>query len=189
MANMVRFFPNRNYDFSEHMRELPMTAVPGMEGWTVYETPGHTPGHISFFRPADRVLLAGDAFATVNQASAFAVLTMKPEVSVPPTYYTCDWEAAYDSVARLSELDPEVIGAGHGEPMFGAAAREGLRRLATEWPQPVKGRYVNQPAKADHTGPVYIPPPAPDPVKWITVGVATAGAIGAGVLWKRRRAA
>jgi len=189
MANMIRFVPNKAYDYSAFMRELQLNEAPGMTEWEIYETPGHTPGHVSFFRRTDRVLLAGDAFCTVDQASAYSMIRMKPEVSLPPTYYTIDWEAAYDSVARLAELEPDVIGAGHGEPMFGTPARQGLRQLAREWPQPEKGRYVNQPARADDNGLVYIPPPAPDPVKWITVGVATASMIGAGVLWKRSRAA
>jgi glyoxylase-like metal-dependent hydrolase (beta-lactamase superfamily II) len=189
MANMVRFLPNRNYDYSQYMRELPLTSPPGLEDWQVIETPGHTPGHVSFYREQDQVLLAGDAFATVNQESMLAVLTMKPEVSLPPTYYTMDWASAYDSVARLAELNVNVIGAGHGEPMFGTAASEGLSRLAREWPQPKKGRYVNQPAKADDSGVVYLPPPVADPVKWISVGVAAAGVVGAGVLLRKKRAA
>jgi glyoxylase-like metal-dependent hydrolase (beta-lactamase superfamily II) len=189
MANMVRFFPNRNYDYTEFMRELPANGAPGMEGWKIIETPGHTPGHVSFYREEDRVLLAGDAFTTVNQNSMLAVLTMKREISLPPTYYTMDWEAAYDSVARLAELEADIFCAGHGEPMSGTAATEGLKRLAREWPQPSKGRYVNRPAKADDSGVVYLPPPAPDPVKWISVGVAAATVVGAGVLLRRKRAA
>lgn len=189
MANMARFLPNRSYDYSPFMRELPVDTPPAMLDWRIIETPGHTPGHVSFFRESDQVLLPGDAFCTLNQDSVIAVLTMKAEVSIPPPYYTMDWESAYDSVARLSELNPNVIGAGHGEPMFGEAAREGLHRLAREWPQPTKGRYVYSPAKANEEGVVYLPPPAPDPVKWITVGVAAASVVGAGVLLKRRRAA
>ena len=189
MANMIRFFPNRTYDYSNLMQELPIPYAPAMSDWRILETPGHTPGHVSFFREEDGVLLAGDAFCTVNQDSAIAMMTMKPEISLPPTYYTPDWESAYDSVVRLSELEPEVIGAGHGEPMSGDEARDGLHRLAEEWPQPAKGRYVNQPARADTSGVIYLPPPATDPVKWITVGLATAGVVGAGVLLRRRKAA
>lgn len=189
MAQMIRFFPNKAYDYGDRVRELPDSLkIFGIRGWEIIETPGHSPGHVSFFRENDRVLLAGDAFATVDQTSAYKTVTMKPEVSLPPTYYTCDWESAHASVEKLSELEPEVIGAGHGEPMSGEAATEGLRRLAREWPQPEHGRYVEHPAETDEDGVQYLPPPAPDPVKWIGIGVAGA-AIGAGLWWKKKRAA
>jgi glyoxylase-like metal-dependent hydrolase (beta-lactamase superfamily II) len=188
MSQMIRLFPNKKYDYSEYIRELPLDNLPAMNGWSVFETPGHTPGHVSFYRESDGVLLAGDAFCTVDQNSAIKVLTMKPEVCVPPPYYTSDWDSAYESVQLLADLEPDVIGAGHGEPMSGEPARDGLKRLAREWPQPRHGRYVNEPAVADERGVVYLPPPAPDPAKWVALGVAV-GAVGAGVAWKKRRAA
>jgi glyoxylase-like metal-dependent hydrolase (beta-lactamase superfamily II) len=189
MAQMVRFFPNKAYDYGDRVQELDhdLDAL-GMDGWELIETPGHSPGHVSFFRDEDGVLLPGDAFATVDQASAYKFLTMKPEVSLPPTYYTCDWKAAHESVKELAGLRPKVIGAGHGEPMRGREARDGLKRLAKEWPMPQHGRYVGSPAVADEDGVQYLPPPAPDPVKWVGLGVAGA-AIGAGVLWKKKRRA
>ncbi len=189
MAQMIRFFPNKAYDYGDRVQEFPgPVSELGMNGWEMIETPGHSPGHVSFFRESDRVLLAGDAFATVDQTSAYKVLTMKPEVSLPPTYYTCDWDAAHRSVEKLAELEPRVIGAGHGEPMFGNSAVAGLHRLATEWPAPKHGRYVDSPAVTDEDGVKHLPPPAPDPVKWVTLGVAGA-AIGAGVFWKAKKAA
>ena len=190
MAQMIRLVPNKAFDYTEHMLELPLGEAPGMTDWAVIETPGHSPGHVSFYRESDGVLLAGDAFATVDQTKAMNLFTMKPEVALPPTYYTCDWDSAYDSVQRLAELEPEVIAAGHGEPMSGREATDGLKRLAREWPAPTHGRYVHRPAMTDESGIVYLPPPAPDPVKWTALGVGVAaGAIGAGILLRRRRAA
>jgi glyoxylase-like metal-dependent hydrolase (beta-lactamase superfamily II) len=189
MAQMIRFFPNKAYDYGDRVQEFPGTVKAlGLKGWEMIETPGHSPGHVSFFRESDRVLLAGDAFATVDQTSAYKTLTMQPEIALPPNYYTCDWESAHRSVQALADLDPEIIGAGHGEPMSGEEARQQLHRLADEWPQPSHGRYVEQAAETDEDGVQYLPPPAPDPVKWIGLGVAGA-AIGAGVWWKKRRAA
>ena len=189
MAQMIRFFPNKAYDYGDRVQEVPSSVKSlGMKGWELIETPGHSPGHVSFFRESDRVLLAGDAFATVDQTSAYKVLTMKPEVSLPPNYYTCDWESAHRSVQELADREPEVIGAGHGEPMSGVEANQGLRRLADEWPQPRHGRYIAHPAETDEDGVQYLPPRVPDPVKWVSLGVAGA-AIGAGVWWKKRRAA
>jgi glyoxylase-like metal-dependent hydrolase (beta-lactamase superfamily II) len=42
-----------SFDFS--------AGVPGLPGWEAVHTPGHTPGHVAFFRRSDRVLLQGDA--------------------------------------------------------------------------------------------------------------------------------
>ena len=45
-----------------------------MPGWRWIPTPGHTPGHVSLFREADRSLIAGDAFVTVRQDSLYKVV-------------------------------------------------------------------------------------------------------------------
>lgn len=37
----------------------PLDGVPGMPDWVGVHTPGHTTGHLSLFRPHDRVLLSG----------------------------------------------------------------------------------------------------------------------------------
>ena len=59
---------------------------------------------LSFFREADRTLIAGDAFVTTKQESAVAALTQRPEMHGPPTYFTPDWENARRSVERLAAL-------------------------------------------------------------------------------------
>jgi glyoxylase-like metal-dependent hydrolase (beta-lactamase superfamily II) len=188
MAQMIRFFPNKAYNYGKRARKLSgsLSAI-GMPDWKMIETPGHSPGHVSFFRERDGVLLAGDAFATVDQTSAKKMMKMRPEISLPPTYYTCDWDAAQRSVKALADLEPRIIGAGHGEPMSGNSATAGLHRLAHQWPAPERGRYVDHPAVADEDGVKHLPPPAPDPVKWVGLGIAGA-AVGAGALWKRKRA-
>ncbi|MGE5675177.1 MAG: MBL fold metallo-hydrolase, partial [Mycobacterium leprae] len=77
-------FPRNGIDLGDRIRPLPADgAVPGMPGWHWIATPGHTPGHVSFFRPADRILIAGDAFITTNQESALAVLLKEHEINGP----------------------------------------------------------------------------------------------------------
>ncbi len=39
----------------------PDGGVPCLPGWRWVHTPGHTPGHVSFYRAADGVLISGDA--------------------------------------------------------------------------------------------------------------------------------
>ena len=94
-------------------------------------TPGHTPGHVSFFRAEDSVLLVGDAFCSTKPESFFeASLAQKPELHGPPGYFTSDWAAARHSVQQLARLAPAVVAPGHGKPLAGAEVAASLRLLA-----------------------------------------------------------
>jgi len=127
MSMLSRFYPRGPIDLGTRLHLLPEDgSVPGMPGWRWVHTPGHTAGHVSFFRDADRVLLAGDAFVTVAQESLLAVLTQHPAVHRPPAYYTPDWQTAGASVRRLAALRPEVAATGHGLPMAGERMRQEL---------------------------------------------------------------
>lgn len=67
--------PRGPIDLGRRLRPLPgagaSLTMPEMPGWTLVHTPGHTPGHVSFFREADRTLLVGDAFCTTKAESFF----------------------------------------------------------------------------------------------------------------------
>src|SRR3974377_1391033 len=39
-------------------------AVPGLPDWEGIPPPGHTPGHVAFFRKHDHILITGDALLT-----------------------------------------------------------------------------------------------------------------------------
>jgi glyoxylase-like metal-dependent hydrolase (beta-lactamase superfamily II) len=149
MSTLSRFYPRGPIDISQWLAALPADGrVPAMPGWQWIHTPGHTRGHISFWREADRALIVGDAFITTAQESAYAVLTQQPELHGPPMYYTTDWDNARASVERLAALEPEVIITGHGPPMRGPAMREALGTLAREFDRvsiPEQGRYVDGP--------------------------------------------
>ena len=107
------------------------SAIPEMPGWQVVFTPGHTPGHMSLFRPDDRTLIAGDAFCTTKPESFFeAAITQKPELHGPPAYFTWDWKLASESVRRLADLNPAIVAPGHGKPLSGSSLPEELHRLA-----------------------------------------------------------
>jgi len=192
MSFVVRFIPARNntVNLGERVQAYDdLDKLPGLKGWRAIETPGHTPGHVSFFREKDRVLLAGDAFTTVNQDSMIDMVTKRKEVCRPPVYYTPDWHEAHESVKKLADLDPEVLVAGHGVPMRGPHAMRQLERLARKWPAPGHGRYVPEPVVADQNGIVYLPPPATDPLPKIAMGVgaATVAAVaGTSILLRRR---
>ena len=172
---LSRTFPQAGLDLRPRVHPLPADhTVPGLPDWRWLHTPGHTSGHVSFFRPDDRVLLAGDALATVDQDSPIAMVTQRPEFSVPPAPLTTDWDAAEDSVRRLALLRPSALAAGHGRPVRGPRVAADLERFASIFPRPKKGRYVRQPARTDERGVLFVPPPVPDrlPRQLLLAGIA-----------------
>ncbi len=182
MSFLSRFYPRGPVELGDRVRLLPADGtVPGMAGWRWIHTPGHTAGHVSFFRDADRTLVAGDAFVTVKQESALAVLTQQQEVRRPPAYYTSDWQAARRSIETLAQLRPSVAATGHGRPMYGERMRQELAELLRNWDQlalPSQGRYLRRPAVTDQHGVVSLPPAVPDPQLMALAGIGLAALLG-----------
>jgi glyoxylase-like metal-dependent hydrolase (beta-lactamase superfamily II) len=182
-------FPRGPIDLGSRAHMLPMDeTVPSLPGWRWIATPGHTPGHVSFFRESDRTLIAGDAVVTTRQESLMDVLTQRETIWRPPAYYTQDWSAAGRSVAALARLDPEVLATGHGHPLRGATMRHGLHDLAARFDEmiPRDGRYVREPALSDERGTVYVPPRPGLSPSAMALGL-TAIAAGAAAIALRRR--
>lgn len=189
MARVSPMFPERGIDVRDHARELPSNGdVPGMPGWRWLHTPGHAPGHVSLFRPADRLLIAGDAVITTRQESVFSVMTQKAELNGPPAYFTIDWDAAHRAVSTIASLKPVTLATGHGPTMRGDDVPRRLAELARDFEtkvRPRRGRYVREAAVTNEDGVVYVPPPARGGVPWATVsGVAAAAVAGT---WLVRR--
>jgi glyoxylase-like metal-dependent hydrolase (beta-lactamase superfamily II) len=80
-------------------------------GFTVIETPGHTPGHVSLWRERDRVLIAGDVLANMN------LMTAVPGLHEPLAFATPDPARNRASARRLAELRPALACFGHGPPL------------------------------------------------------------------------
>ncbi|MET3768844.1 glyoxylase-like metal-dependent hydrolase (beta-lactamase superfamily II)/putative NADH-flavin reductase [Marisediminicola sp. UYEF4] len=110
----------------------PDDGVPGLPDWQCIATPGHTPGHASFFRPADRVLISGDAVLTVNLNSPAEPSRHRQQVSGPPRFSTWDRHDAAESMERLARLEPRVLAAGHGIPMIGDEVAPALLSFSAE---------------------------------------------------------
>ncbi len=146
-------FPRKPVDVGSRLVSLPVDgSVPFMPGWQWIHTPGHAPGHVSLWREADRMLIAGDAFITTAQESAYAVATQRTEMHGPPMYFTPDWQSAKTSVERLAALEPEIAVTGHGRAMRGPEMRAALHTLARDFDRvavPEHGKYVLQPAIAE----------------------------------------
>lgn len=190
IAFMSRFFPSGSVDMGDAVRVLPESGdLSGLPGWEVLETPGHSPGHVSFFRRDDGMLLAGDAFTTVDLDSPVAMATQKQEIARPPTPFTCDWVASRRSIRELAELKPTTVACGHGTPMRGPEVAGNLAAFAEEFIAPLHGRYVPEPARADESGVVSVPPAPPDPLPktLALVGVAALAGAALVVAAKRRK--
>jgi glyoxylase-like metal-dependent hydrolase (beta-lactamase superfamily II) len=134
MSVMSPLYPRGPIDITHHLEFLPNDgSIPTMPSWKCIHTPGHTVGHVSFFRESDRTLLVGDAFCTTDQQSFLKIAVQNPELNGPPAYFTPDWDAAGESVRKLAVLKPATLAPGHGLPMTGERIAEKLDTLAQDF--------------------------------------------------------
>ena len=173
-------FPRKPIDMGRRVFKLPLDgSLPGIEEWRYLPTPGHSPGHISFYRESDKTLISGDAFVSTKQESAFSVMTQKKQIHGPPKYFTTDWGAAAASVRELAALHPQAVATGHGLPMYGEELDKSLTYLANNFEQfavPDAGRYVNEPVRSNEQGVEYIPPP------YVKPSIIAAAVVAASIL-------
>lgn len=154
MASLSGLLPTKPVDVSGRLKVLPGDgSVPFMPGWQWIHTPGHSPGHVSLWRVADRTLIAGDAFVTTKPESAYATAMQTAELHGPPRYFTIDWLKSKTSVEALAALKPDLVVTGHGRAMQGANMTDALELLARDFDQvavPADGKYVDQPATVEN---------------------------------------
>ncbi len=92
----------------------------GGRGWRVIHTPGHSVGHVVFFRRSDGVAIAGDVVRNASLRGGMGRL------SETPWAFSEDPLINRPSMRRLWELQPSLLCLGHGPP---SRDLEGLRRL------------------------------------------------------------
>jgi hydroxyacylglutathione hydrolase len=80
-------------------------------GFTVLEVPGHSPGHVAYWRESDRTLICGDVLFTLS------LPTLRPRLREPYASFTPDPSRNSDSARRLAQLKPSLILFGHGPPL------------------------------------------------------------------------
>lgn len=82
-------------------------------GFRVIDTPGHSPGHVAYWRERDRTLILGDVLTNMD------VFTMIPGLHEPPGFFTVDPAWNRRSARRLLELgiEPALVCFGHGPPL------------------------------------------------------------------------
>jgi glyoxylase-like metal-dependent hydrolase (beta-lactamase superfamily II) len=98
------------------VRELREGDVVG-PGFVVLDVPGHSAGHVAYWREADGLLIAGDVFFNMH------LHTPAPGLRPPPAPFTTDPAQNRGSMRRLAELRPRVVGFGHGPVVRDAAPK------------------------------------------------------------------
>jgi glyoxylase-like metal-dependent hydrolase (beta-lactamase superfamily II) len=105
---LMQFLARRLYPI-DRLRPTPVDRlVEGgnrLDGWQVIETPGHAPGHISFYHAGQRALIVGDTLMNLRR--------LRPSIRM----ITDDPVANAASIRRLAELDVEMAAFGHGPPI------------------------------------------------------------------------
>ena len=94
-----------------HRVDLLLREGDEVAGFQVLDVPGHSAGHLAFWREADRVLLLGDVLANMD------VMTGVPGLSEPKPYLTPDPAQNRRSAKRLGPLEPRLVLFGHGAPL------------------------------------------------------------------------
>jgi glyoxylase-like metal-dependent hydrolase (beta-lactamase superfamily II) len=80
-------------------------------GFTVLEGPGHSAGHVAYWREPDRTLICGDVFTNVD------TITGIPGLHEPHRIFSPDPPRNRESMRRLASLEPALVCFGHGRPL------------------------------------------------------------------------
>jgi glyoxylase-like metal-dependent hydrolase (beta-lactamase superfamily II) len=80
-------------------------------GFKVIEAPGHSAGHVVFWRESDGVLVIGDVLNGMD------VWTSIPGLHEPKPYLTPDPAENRRSAKKLGQLEPKLVVFGHGPPL------------------------------------------------------------------------
>jgi hydroxyacylglutathione hydrolase len=94
-----------------HRVDRILRAGDDVGGFTVLDTPGHSAGHVAFWRESDRVLVLGDVLCNMD------TLTLRPGLQLPKDFYTPDPARNRESARRLGPLRPQLVCFGHGAPL------------------------------------------------------------------------
>jgi hydroxyacylglutathione hydrolase len=99
----ARIFAGPGHPVSRRLREGDEVA-----GFSVLDVPGHSAGHVAFWRESDRVLVVGDVVVNMDQ------LTLIPGLHEPKPYLTPDPVENRRSAKTLAALEPRLMLFGHG---------------------------------------------------------------------------
>jgi hydroxyacylglutathione hydrolase len=85
-------------------------------GFTVLDVPGHSRGHVAYWRESDCVLVLGDVLNNMD------VATGRRGLREPKWFFTEDPARNRESIRRVAALGPDLVVFGHGPPLRDPAA-------------------------------------------------------------------
>jgi glyoxylase-like metal-dependent hydrolase (beta-lactamase superfamily II) len=118
-APLVRF-AERLWAGPPHPVSVRWSGGESFDEWRVIHTPGHTPGHVSFFRERDGVAVVGDVVRNASLRHGLGRISETPHV------FSVDPLLNRRSMRKLVELKPRLVCFGHGLPVAGYEAIEQL---------------------------------------------------------------
>ncbi len=104
-------FQERFWTGPPHPVARPLKEGDEVAGFTVLEVPGHSIGHVAYWRESDRTLILGDVLNGMN------LMTGRRGLQEPPSVFTPDPARNRQSARRLAALEPELVCFGHGPPL------------------------------------------------------------------------
>jgi hydroxyacylglutathione hydrolase len=110
-AHPVNSLIGRAFPGPPHPVDRRLEEGDDIAGFTVLEVPGHSAGHVAYWREADRTLICGDVFTNMD------TITGLPGLHEPKTFFTPDPARNRESMRKLAALEPELICFGHGRPL------------------------------------------------------------------------
>ncbi len=109
-VEMIKFIAPALPDVTLHGDE---TISTGSFSFKVMWTPGHSPGHISLYEPASKILISGDHILP----------TITPNIGSHPQSSRSPLDDYLNSLNALKQLDVNVILPGHENPFTGLGRR------------------------------------------------------------------
>jgi hydroxyacylglutathione hydrolase len=107
---LAQFF-NRIFTGPGHKVDRVLHDGDEVGGFKVIEAPGHSAGHVVYWRESDGVLILGDVLNNMD------IITAIPGLRLPKDFVTPDPEQNRRSAKKLAALEPKLVLFGHGAPL------------------------------------------------------------------------
>jgi len=107
---MARFFI-KTMNGPAHKVDRALVDGDEVAGFKVIFSPGHSKGHVVFWRESDGVLILGDVLNNMD------ILTGIPGLRLPKSFVTPEPDVNRRSAKKLAELEPKLVLFGHGAPL------------------------------------------------------------------------
>ncbi|MBA3302073.1 MAG: MBL fold metallo-hydrolase [Thermoleophilaceae bacterium] len=100
----------------KHRIDRALSEGDEVAGFRVLGVPGHSPGHVAYWRESDRTLICGDVMW------GYDPFTLRGGLREPYLSFSPDPRQNRESARRLAALEPAIVCFGHGSPLHDPAA-------------------------------------------------------------------